>query len=108
MTNYIFCDQCIKDITKTKKLKAYQTHIFCSKECRDKWYTEDYAINDMLKLARCAQCNQEFTREQLQWFNLNGHGLCGTKCMMKLQAWALKNNMGTLVKRHSLKYPAGF
>jgi len=91
--DYIFCDQCIKDITNKRKLKGNpkneadkyitEDNIFCSRQCELVYRNVEIQIETLLRRHPCRQCGGFFSNDHFEKFNKYGVNLCSWGCMFR-------------------------
>ena len=61
---YVFCDQCIKDITNKRQFKD-NDNIFCTKSCKKRYDTHNDIIEYYRTHNKCSSCGNEMHYDNL-------------------------------------------
>ncbi len=89
---FVFCDQCIIDITNKRQLIGKETemndrseNIFCSRKCEIEYNCQEMLITNYYEYQNCNQCNNQFPLGQLKYYNHYGIHLCSVGCLFRFK-----------------------
>ena len=83
MKEYVFCDQCLEDITNKCKVQHEDNVFFCSKICHKDYIWEQGMIAYMMKIDKCWMCNKEICNGQLIHYKIDEVYVCSEECQVK-------------------------